>query len=200
MSITQRREQRCVHCSEQFTNGYNREFCSEACKEREQGQKLLNTLYHDHTYCALCGSRLKDIEPPKPEYAFDETGGAYAAESDGVSFTFFGQEESQKSAIGFEYTTENADNGLKTAYTKGDFENVTSGIVCGECGNASLASPQEDIRERHLLEYTRLILDSLREQKAQGVFECEIHEKTVFDVVLETADLPLALGKARENN
>jgi len=200
MSTTQRPHQRCAYCSDKFGHGYNQEYCSEACKTKSQGQKLLNTLYNDHTYCALCGSRIKDVEPPKPEYAFDETGGAYAAESDGVTFSFFGQEESQKAAIGFEYTTENADTGLKTAYQTDGFENITSGVVCGECGNASLSDPQADIREFHLLEYTAYILDSLREQRESGVFECDIDEPTVFDVVLETGSLPLALGKARENN
>jgi len=170
------------------------------CVRRAARSHGRNTLYNDHTYCALCGNRIKDVEPPKPEYAFDETGGAYEAENDGVTFSFFGQEESQKAAIGFEYTTQHADTGLKTAYTRGEFENLTSGVVCGECGNASLSDPQDDIREFHLLEYTAYILDSLREQKEKGVFDCAIHEPTVFDVVLDTGDMELALGKARDKD
>jgi len=198
MSTTQYQRSTCTHCNQEFTIGYNRDFCSEICKDREQGQKLLNTIQHTHTYCGSCGSKLKDIEPPKPEWAFDETGGAYNANEDGVEFSFYGQEESQKAAIGFEYTTDNVTTGLKTAYTTGDFENITSGIVCGECGNASLSDPQADIRKRFLFEYTSQILDSLRERKADGEFECEIDEQRVFEVLTQVPDLPLAIGIARE--
>lgn len=199
MSISKPTQATCAYCNgpRDKTDSYEGSFCSKECYHKHRGEKLLNTIYTDHTYCALCGSRLKDIEPPKPEYAFDETGGAYAVEDGELTFSFFGQEESQKAAIGFEYTTDKADSGFKTAYETQEFENITNGIVCGECGNASLFDPQADIRDRFLFEYTSHILDSLKEQREKGVFDCEIDESVVFETVLETGDLPLAIGKAR---
>jgi hypothetical protein len=201
MSTSQAATDTCAYCNQVFSisNAVAGSYCSEPCQHRHKGQKLLNTIQHTHTYCGSCGSKLKDIEPPKPEWAFDESGGAWDHTDDGeLTYSRFGQEESHKAAIGFEYTTDKADSGLKTAYQTESFESVTSGIVCGECGNASLSDPQADLRKRFLFEYTSQILDSLRERKADGEFDCEIDEQQVFDVLTQVPDLPLAIGIARE--
>jgi hypothetical protein len=200
MSVSKSRSDTCAYCNGEFeiTNAVEGSYCSQICHDREQGQKLLNTVNHSHCYCALCGSKLKDVEPPKPDWAFDNTDAAWEHTDDGVTLTWFSQEESRRAAIGFEYTTAAADTGEKTAHTTGDFEQVTSGIVCGECGNASLTDPQEDMQREHLFEYASQILDSLRERKADGEFDCEIDEPTVFEVLVDVPDLPLAVGIARE--
>lgn len=200
MSVSTTRTDTCAYCTQEFDiyNAVEGSYCSQACHDRHRGEKLLNTVNHSHQYCALCGTRLKEVEPPKPDWAFDNTGGSYEATEDGVTFTFHGQEESRRSAIGFEYTTDAADTGEKTAYRTDSFELITSGIVCGECGNASLTDPQEEIQRDHLFEYASQILDSLRERKADGEFDCEIDEQTVFDVLVDVPDLALAVGIARE--
>jgi len=168
------------------------------CKDKRQGEKLLNTLLNSHEYCGCCGTRLKEVEPPKPESAFDVSKGAWNPSKEDLEYQHIGQEESQKSAIGFEYATENADYGLKTTWSTKYLEGVTHGIVCGNCGNASLFDPQEDIRKDHLFEHASRILDSLRERKKDGEFETAINEAEVFRVLTEVPDLTLAVGIARE--
>jgi len=190
----------CEHCGTEFPihDATNGSFCSLSCYHRFKGRKLLNTIYNDHTQCSCCGTKVKGLEPPKHERDFDIRGGAWDLQPDGsVEYTAYGQDVTYQAATEREYATPDAEYGEKTAWRHGNVEGITKGIVCGTCGNASLFSPQEDIRRTHLFEHASRILDSLRERKADGEFECDINEREVFRILVDIPDLALAIGVAR---
>jgi len=156
-------------------------FCSEACKHRHTGQKLLNAVQHDHKFCANCGTQLKEIEKPT-----DET----LRQIDGFHST--------TALVGYQYRTPQADTGEIDIDDTPGREAVSTGTICGECGNTNQSEVFPEDHDRHLLEYGQRFLESLREKRREGVHDKRIDEQEFFDALVETEDLVLGLGRAIE--
>jgi len=170
----------CKHCNNAFEEYYAPGYCSESCYHAHQGRKLLNTLTHDHKFCATCGVQLKEVAKPPKTFLVGKT--RHAAES----------------IVGFQYRTSDADTGeIDVKQTPGR-ETVTTGTVCGECGNTSQSEVFPEVRERHLLEYGNQILSSLREQAREGVHDKELDDEAFFDALVEGVGLEVAVGRAIE--
>lgn len=173
------------NCSGTFEHGEDVEgsFCSKQCYHTYHGQKLLNTLENDHCTCANCGSVLKTIEKPKPERAFDHTGTGWTLnrEENRWELEWYGQEESSKAAVGFQYRTYRAD--IHEFNT-----------VCGNCGNCTLSKPFPESQSIFLEEYSRGLLDAL--ERKHSDHEKEIDRDEFFQHLETPDDIPLALGRA----
>lgn len=157
-------------------------FCSQACHHRHRGSKLLNNVRHNHCYCSNCGAQLKEIEKPTDE-ALKQISGFH----------------STTCVVGFQYKTPSADKGevdVKTDVM--GRETIATGTVCGECGNANPRDEFPESQDLHLLEFGQRIVDSLVEQREEGVHDKRIHQDTFFDALLGTGELARSLGRALE--
>lgn len=182
----------CEYCNGPRTQeGVEGSFCSKECHHSHEGQKLLNTLENDHCTCANCGSILKTIEKPKPERAFDHTGTGWTLnrEKNRWELEWYGQEETQKAAVGFQHRTIKAEIGEIGDHT---------GTICGNCGNCTLSRPFPETQDRFQLEYASGILDTIREKREEGTHSKGINAEQFFHALVETQDIPLALGRAIE--
>ena len=170
----------CKHCGDRITEFYSPGYCSKACWDRYRGEKLLNNVRHNHCYCSNCGAQLKEIE--KPPKSFLVGMGRHSAES----------------LVGFQYRTPSADTGEIGVKDTPGREAVATGTVCGECGNANPRDEFPESQDLHLLEFGQRIVDSLIEQRGEGVHDKSIHQDTFFDALLETGELAQSLGRAIE--
>jgi hypothetical protein len=147
----------------------------------------LNTLANDHTHCATCGSRLKDVETPPSTVTVnvpppDHPGhGALLATNQ---------------LVGYQYPTEHAMTGERTQAV-GPHELATTGLICAECGATDAQAAFDELRDISLLEYLQSILDSLTTPSKRDEHESTIDQREAFRVVIATGDLELALGLAR---
>jgi hypothetical protein len=151
------------------------------CYHREQGQRVLNNLQHDHCYCSNCGAQLKEIEEPTDE-ALRQIDGYH----------------STTAVVGLQHRTPSADTGEIDVDDTPGREVVATGTVCGECGNANQSEAFPEDRERHLFEYAQRILESLAEKREQGVPVKPVDEEVFFEALVESGELGLALGRAIE--
>lgn len=176
MSTTQRNQQHCKHCGDDYTEFYSPGYCSERCYHAYQGQNLLNLIQYDHCFCGSCGERLKEIEEPTD---------AQLRKIDGYHST--------TAVIGYQYRTKHADIGEKGS-EKPTGDEIHTGIVCGRCGNSSLHTTFPELQENHLIEYGGRILDTLQEKSDEH--NKEIDAAQFFDALVETEDIAYALGQA----
>lgn len=60
----------CNYCNEEFwkSGGYNSDFCSYRCRSLGAAQGLLGSLRRDHTRCASCFRKLKEVFHPGAFY------------------------------------------------------------------------------------------------------------------------------------
>lgn len=172
MSIQSRSVTSCLYCSQTYHNGFDGQYCSKLCYFKRQGEKLLNTVRHDHTHCVNCGTKLKDISKPTDEQL---------RSIDGY--------HSKKAVIGYQYPRPESDTGIKDVGSK-----QVTGIICGECGNTRHNRTFPEIQDRHLFEYAEGILDALEGKSDEH--NQDISRDVFFEMVVETRDIEFALGKA----
>jgi len=167
----------CKHCGNHYTENYKRGYCSPLCYHKAKGERLYNLIRHDHTHCVNCGTQLKEVEEPT-----DET----LRQIDGL--------HSANAVIGYQYTTPNAVSGEKPIFSDDGRERIVSGIVCGECGNASHNRAFPEWQDRKLFEYSQRIFELLVEK--QDEHHTELDRGVFFEMLYSTGDLVFSLGKA----
>lgn len=171
----------CKYCDNRIHDYFSPGYCSPLCYYKYHGQKLLNTIQHDHRWCTNCGRRLKEVEAPTQEQlkAIDGLYSTKALEDGG----------------GYQYRTPNAGVGEITIQSERG-ERVTTGTICDKCGNTSHHTEFPEDRDRHLLEYGERILSTLEDKEQEH--NKDISRSVFFDMLLDTEDLVFALGKAVE--
>lgn len=152
-------------------------YCSPLCWHKHKGQKLYNTIRHDHKHCVNCGATLKSVEEPTDEQLRQIQGF-----------------HSTTAVVGYEYSTPNAEEGQKPLFNTDGDERVVSALICGECGNTSHNKEFPESQNRFLFEYASEILDTLQSKSEEH--HTEIHEETFFEMLRVTDDLVFSLGKA----
>jgi len=170
---------KCAYCDGRRDkyNSVEGSYCSKLCYHKHKGEKLYSVIKHDHTQCANCSKRLKQVEEPTDE-ALRQIDGYH----------------STTAVIGYEYATPNATDGEKPIFSDNGDERIVSGLVCGECGNANHSQAFPESQDRFLFEYASSILDTLLEKQEEH--NTEIHEPTFFEMLYVTEDLVFSLGKA----
>lgn len=106
------------------------EYCSNECEQRQQGREVTRALRFDHRWCFTCYQRLKEINPPKPDFEFTANGHGWTRDADGnITLQYYSQEVTRTAAVGFEFLTEFAGKGEKQRD-----ERVITGTICEHCG------------------------------------------------------------------
>jgi len=166
----------------EFRNG---RFCSTECELKHTGRKALSHLKFSHTRCFTCLTQLKEIEPPKPDEAFDEQGTGWAWDDDHDCWALerYNQDESRESAVGFQYRTPNADVGEKNL---GD--QVTTGTICRRCGNTDHTTHVPYLVKTHPTA-SKAISYLLEDDR-------DVDVERFHRVYADAGDLELAAGKA----
>lgn len=110
-----------------FQHGY----CEREHWEQHIGRKALSGVRTSHTRCFTCFTTLKEIEEPKPDMEFRESGVelTYNPEKDFIEAVRYGQEETRKAACGYQHLHPTAAIGQKNVGPK-----VVTGTICGQCG------------------------------------------------------------------
>jgi len=155
-------------------------YCSEDCKHAHQGWKLLNTIQSDHKFCSNCGSQLKEVEKPPKTFLVGKTRAA------------------ANSIVGFQYRTPDAATGEIDVDDTPGREQVSTGTICGQCGNTNQQEVFPEDHHRHLVEYGHRFLEAIKEQRREGVHDKQVEESVFFDTLVRSDDLALALGEAIE--
>lgn len=161
-------------------------FCSDTCETRAVGRQYIGEFLRDHTICGTCFHDLKEIEKPKPDREFaiaidygfgvDEEGNQYRV--------FYGQEESRRSAVGFQHRTSHAEIGEKQ---HGD--RVVTGTTCAECSTSDHRHHVPYLADAEGLER---LLERFDERDLPESFDPEtLHREWII-----TQDLDYAMGQA----
>jgi predicted Fe-S protein YdhL (DUF1289 family) len=115
----------CEYCDENYTVGYDAQYCSEECYHKQQGQNLLNNIKYDHRFCFGCMRQLKEVSRPP------------ADKPDCV--------------VGFQYITPNGTHGQKTINSVQYHDVVSTGTICNGCGTTDHRDEfysDENVKER----------------------------------------------------
>lgn len=166
-------------------NAVDGSYCSRDCADAASGAALLKHIQTDHKYCASCFGVKKDIEPPKPESEFKESGGGWVPTGDdSATLERYGQEVTIRSAVGFEHVTERAERG-------------PWGVEC-ICGAVSHDAVDEDFR-RHEPYLWNIVttIDHLREERDKTTAKVDV--VTLADALWRGLDLELAVGRALQD-
>ena len=161
-------------------------YCSTECELRHDGQKALAPWKYSHTRCFTCLNRLKEIEPPKPDSQFVETGTGWAWDEEFGCFTLerYDQEVTRTCAVGYQHLTPEAGVGEKDVGPK-----VATGAVCDVCGNTDHTAHHSFLVDTHPT--AGRIADYLQEESDRTFCIQTLHR-----AYAETDDLELAVGKA----
>jgi len=171
-------ETECVQCGDTFEFGFNQEYCSRECLDKNRAESVYNLLKYDHRFCFGCFAKLKEVEKPTD---------TQLQKIDG--------QQSTEAVVGFQYRTEHADNGEKTI-KPGVIDTVATGIVCGECGTTDHTDGfQRDFTPIEAAKRLRKRVDETREEGQHGY---EFDTATFVEAWNETKDWELALGAALE--
>jgi hypothetical protein len=143
---------------------------------------------YDHRRCYSCFHELKTINPPKPDWEFDERGHGWTIDENGdQTLEFYDQTHSRDAAVGFQFGTEHATKGEKQ---RGDA--VITGTICQECGNTDHKHHDPVLADRAAVGRLATLLDA----EDDVVFDPEILHR----VYARTTDLELAVGRALRDN
>ncbi|AAM88763.1 hypothetical protein PhiCh1p90 [Natrialba phage PhiCh1] len=164
---------------------FQEEYCSNRCNVRHEGRKELAKLMYDHCLCFSCFRELKTIEPPKPEFAFDEDGYGWTRdeETGEPTLEYYSQEVTRQVAVGFQHLTPFASKGEKQ---RGD--HVGWGTICGHCGNTDHKFHYPDPSNRDVI--GRLVSILLAED------DVVIDIETLHREYEQTTDIQLAVGRS----
>lgn len=188
-------EQRTVECRHpdceragrpwDFQAGY----CSRKHWHQHLGRKALSHVRTSHTRCFTCFATLKEIEQPKPDMEFRESGVelTYNPEKDYIEAVRYGQEVTRKAAIGYQYLRPEATIGEKEVGPK-----TVTGTICGECGSTNHKQHIAMIADGHRT--AALAVEHLQEQDDDDFspFNTELLHRRY----IETGDIAEAAGAA----
>lgn len=172
----------CGECNTTCTTTVADAYCSEHCRDKNTGRALLNSIRHDHTVCALCGTQLKELEKPPDTFIVGK--GMQTAES----------------IVGYQYQTPEADVGERVVSQKPGRETITTGTVCGECGNTDPSQRFPELEDMACFQYGESILSAVREKRREGVHEKELDDETFFETLRVERDVCVALGRAIDDD
>lgn len=187
---TQSRES-CKYCGETYQRYHRPGYCSIECyargmryqereRQRQTGRELLEEIRGDHRYCSSCFCKQKDLEKPPREGFLDYTNGVYEqTQDDGVTYSWYSQEESESAIIGFQYPTPGSVSGQY-------------GLECS-CGNVQHSHDQPLLRDPQPYHWHLNLL--LSEYEAEGRIE-SYEFAGLMDAWYRSGSLPLALGNA----
>jgi len=176
-------------------------YCSRRCYHLERGRKLLNTIKHDHRFCAGCYHQIKEIERPPVSQRVN----IGPVDHDAVADTW------RNCLVGYEYVTEHGELGQRTRTRSGaqhvseDRDAVApadqrtmAGVVCS-CGTT-------DTRDAFVRDAEIVATDATAERLCdllellgrEGQHEETIHAPTLLETVQnsEDSDWALAVGRA----
>ncbi|MDT3434704.1 hypothetical protein [Haloarcula sp. 1CSR25-25] len=159
-------------------------YCSTECELRHEGHQTLAELKYDHTRCFTCFRRLKDINPPKPDFEFTENGHGWTRDADG-NFTlhYYSQEVTRSAATGFQFLTGDATKGEKN---RG--ERVITGTICDACGQTDHTDHDPTLATSAAIDRLVTLLDANDDASVDAE---KLRQGYAF-----TSDLPLAVGWA----
>lgn len=199
----------CHHCSETYEHGFDGQYCSEACKDKQQAETSLNLIRHDHRFCGTCGGQLKTIEPPNEDWKHEKgsvtetaiDNGAEYHNVDGVGLALDATEcyranpTSVESVIGFQYRTPEAITVEKEREGPDEYTRIeTTGTGC-VCGCTDPSNTDDVLRQanpaRVLVNYLRAFRILEREGQTYKVLSKDVF----FQTYKETRDFELAIGK-----
>ncbi|WP_209019671.1 hypothetical protein [Halorussus marinus] len=160
------------------------DYCSTTCEIKHDGRKQLRKLMYDHCRCYSCFRELKTINPPKPDWEFDERDYGWTLDENGdPTLEFYDQTHSRSAAVGFQFDTEYATKGEKQ---RGEL--VITSTICQACGNTDHSHHDPVLADRDAV--GRLV--SLLDQYDDVVFDAE----TLHREYKHSEDVELAVGEA----
>lgn len=162
---------------------FQEKYCSNRCKVRHDGREALASLMYDHCRCFTCFNELKTLNPPKPEFEFDEDGYGWTMEDGEPTLERYTQEVTRQAAVGFQFLTRHATKGEKQVNN-----HVGWGTICGHCGNTNHTVHDPTLTDRHDL--GRLV------ELLLGDDDVDVDAETVHREYEATADIDLAVGRA----
>lgn len=163
---------------------FQEKYCSNKCEVRHDGREALAHLMYDHCRCFTCFREIKTLNPPKPDFEFDEVGYAWTRDEDGEpTLERYSQEETRTAAVGFQFLTRFATKGEKQVGNM-----VGWGTICDNCGNTQHTAHDPTLTDRE--DIARLVELLLEDD------DVSIDIETVHREYEETNDIDLAVGRA----
>lgn len=164
-------------------------FCSTEHLHRGRGRAALAAIKYSHTHCFSCFSKLKDIEPPKPDWAFDAvtSGWTFNADEERIEMLVCDQETTSKAACGYQTLRPEATIDEKRTRTK-----TITGTVCDACGAADHTTHIALLADGH-----RTAVKAVAHCRDNDAVE-SLDIETLHRRYLETDDLERATGEAVE--
>lgn len=189
-------------------------FCSQSCHARHRGQKLLNKLEEDHTYCYSCFGRLKHVEEPSDEWRHRKNTPFEIALDQGATFTHgpdgsivldatpcrYRKAIDPDAVIGYQYGTENAQSGVVEDEIMEYVTIERPALIC-KCGNTHHATREEAIQSSDIVTVTRNLISSLHQLHDDGVHDHHINPHTLIQEIRDQVpkegwDFAAAVGHA----
>ena len=160
--------------------------CTREHWHKHRGRKALSSLKFDHTRCFSCQASLKEIDPPKPDMAFRESGVGftYNADEDRIEVLRYAQETTRQAACGYQHTLPASTIGQKDVRRK-----TVTGVVCGNCGSADHRQHIAFIADGHR---TAAAVADYLDEECDDEFDAE----TLHREYAATDDIELAAGAA----
>lgn len=189
-------------------------FCSTQCHARHRGQKLLNKLREDHTYCYTCFARLKTTEEPSEQWTQEKASRVVTALDQGATFVpgpggqmvldatrcEYSEVVDVNQITGFQYGTEHSTRGVIEDPVD-DYRVIErEGLIC-RCGNTHHRNREEAIQTARIVEVARNLTESLHELQEAGVHDYDLDGRVLVkalraQVDQEGWDFALAVGEA----
>jgi len=209
MAVSKHKQTQCKHCEDNYTTGFDAQYCSEQCFYREKGSSAQNILKHDHRLCGTCAAILKQIDPPSEEWEHKrqsmqevllENGaeliqGDSRIEIDATEAT--GHRPITDAVIGFQDSTPEATDVLRDSHTdKYSIEQITrTGLGC-ECGNADTTHTSDILQQADLVRVLSNYVQTFRLLYHEGQLDQMIDKDIFFTEYKRSQDITYALGKA----
>lgn len=208
MSVTSRQPTECHQCSETYEHGFDGQYCSEACYWRRKGETALNQLRSQHTHCASCGRRLKELDSPDDDWEHARGnavevalrhGAEYTQTTDGIGLDYTDVSDVGTTAIdavcGFQDRTPEAAEGVKEYEGEHEWSQLHRvGTVC-TCGATDTHEGDDALRETEWKTVLANYINTFWELEETGAVQQRLDKDVFINVYYQTRDLELALGK-----
>lgn len=169
------------------------EFCSHHCRIEKRGHDALRPIRYDHRFCYTCGTQLKSVEQPPDDFWLLEAGSGWTRDDEGrITLETYGQDETQRAVIGYQYLKPTAYIGERTAPSASGVkpEPVTMGTVCRRCGSTTPNQSTPELFAHDPERYARRLLDTLERETDTEV------DRERFGEAFDGENLPYAVGKS----
>jgi len=208
MSVQSRQPTECHQCSETYEHGYDAQYCSEACFWRWKGESALDQLRSQHTHCASCGRRLKELDSPDDDWEHAHGnptevalrhGAEYTQTDDGIGLDYTDVRDVGTTAVdavcGFQDRTPEAEQGIKTYEGAHEWSRLhRQGTVCS-CGATDTHEGDDALRETEWKTVLTNYINTFWELEETGAIQQRLDKDVFINVYYQTRDLELALGK-----